>query len=168
MKSRKICFYIFTILSLAFNVLIIVESCVGGGDSASQSFSFSEALADFVENLDPSSTLISDRVAFHAVIRKLVGHFLLFGMSGIFTTLSFFFNDFFANKFKWKNLIFISLIGFSVALISELIQYFTPGRYGALTYILIDSSGFLSFMGLTYLIIYLAQRKNNKAIKEND
>ncbi len=159
MKTRKIWFYIFTALSIAINVLIIVESCVGGYNSASQSFSFSEAFANFIESLDPSSIIITDRATFHAVFRKVVGHFLLFGGSGIFTTLSFFTCDWFYNKFKWKNLFFVASIGIAVALISELIQYYTPGRFGALTDILIDCAGYLTFMGLTYLVIYLIYRK---------
>ena len=48
MKARKILFYVFLILSIATNVLIIVESCIGGDNSASQSFSFSEAFINML------------------------------------------------------------------------------------------------------------------------
>ena len=166
MKARKILFYIFLTIALAINVLIIVESCIGGEGSASQSISVSESIASAIEGLFPSANI--DHAAFHSAIRKIVGHFLLFGLSGIFTALTFVFNDFIMNKFKWKNILFILGIGFAVALVSELIQYFVPGRYGAFTDVFIDFSGYLFFSGLTYLIYLLIIRHRNKQIKNPD
>ena len=157
MKTRKILFYIFLSIAVAINVLIIVESCIGGEGSASQSISVSESIAHAIENMFPSAEI--DHAAFHSAIRKIVGHFLLFGLSGIFTTLSVMMNDFLMNKFKWKNIIFIAAFGLLIAMISEFIQYFTPGRYGALLDILIDYSGYVLFGGLTYIITYLILRK---------
>ena len=159
MKARKILFYIFASIALAINVLIIVESCIGGEGSASQSISVSESIADAIESLFPDSNI--DHVAFHSAIRKIVGHFLLFGLSGIFTCLTFVMNDYLRVKLKWKNIIIIASIGLTVAFISELIQYFTPGRYGALLDILIDYAGYILFGGLTYLITYLIFKKHN-------
>ena len=163
MKARKILFYIFASIALAINVLIIVESCIGGEGSASQSFSFSEAFIDFIESFNPNATLIPDRDAFHAVFRKVVGHFLLFGGSGLFTTLSLMMLDKFYDKFRWKILLFSAGFGITVALISELIQYYVPGRCGVMTDVFIDSGGYLLFMGLTYLITYLIFKKHRKA-----
>ena len=155
MKARKILFYIFASIALAINILIIVESCIGGNDSASQSFSFSEAFINFIESIDPSTTLITDREAFHAVFRKVVGHFLLFGGSGLFTTLSLMMFDRFYDKFKWKILLFSLGFGLTVALVSELIQYFVPGRCGVFTDVFIDFAGYLLFATLSYLVTYL-------------
>ena len=163
MKIRKVLFYIFLTLAVAVNVLIIVESCIGGEGSAAQSFSFSEAIANMIESIFPGA--IKDHEAFHSAIRKLVGHFLLFGLSGTFTALTFVTNDFMMNKFKWKNIIFILSIGLVIALTSELIQYFVPGRYGVLTDVLIDYSGYLIFAGIVYMIytlIILNKNKQNK------
>ena len=162
MKVRKILFFIFLTIAIAINTLIIVESCIGGDGSASQSFSVSEMVADLIENIDPYSPIIADRVAFHSAIRKIVGHFLLFGLSGIFTTLTFVFNDFMMNKFKWKNIFFIISVGLIVALVSELIQYFVPERYGALTDVLIDFSGYILFSGIVYLIYILIKKHQDK------
>ena len=167
MKARKILFYIFSSIALAINVLIIVESCIGGEGSAAQSMSVSESIAQAIENMFPNANI--DHAAFHSAIRKIVGHFLLFGLSGIFTCLTFMMSDFMMNKFKWKNILFIASIGLLIAIISELIQYFTPGRYGALLDILIDYSGYVLFGGLTYLITFLILRKTkNKEIKNPD
>lgn len=165
MKARKILFYIFLAIALAINVLIIVESAINGDGSASQSISVSESIAEAIENIFPEAGI--DHVAFHSAIRKIVGHFLLFGLSGIFTTLTFMMNDLMMKKFKYINIAFILSIGLIVAMTSELIQYFTPGRYGALTDILIDFSGYIVFSGLTYLITHLIFKKHNIIQQKN-
>ena len=160
MKARKILFYIFLTLAVATNVFIIVESCIGGAGSAAQSFSFSESLANLLEKIFPN--LVIDHAAFHSAIRKIVGHFLLFGLSGIFTTLTFVMSDYLMEKLKWKNITIILSIGLIIALISELIQYFVPGRYGVLTDVLIDYSGYVLFSGIVYLIyILIIHRKTH-------
>ncbi len=157
MKARKVLFYVFLTLAVAINVLIIIESCIGGDGSAAQSFSFSESIANIIENIFPNATI--DHAAFHSAIRKLVGHFLLFGLSGLFTTLTFVMNDFLIERLKWKNIVFILLFGLIVALVSELIQYFVPGRCGVLTDVLIDYSGYIVFSGIVYLTYVLITLK---------
>lgn len=161
MKARKVLFYVFLVLSIATNVLIIVESSIGGGGSAAQSFSFSEWFINLLESIGIS---ITDKEAFHAVFRKLVGHFLLFGFSGCFTMLSLIMNDFLTNKFTWKINLFCLALGVTVALISELIQAFVPGRAGTFTDVFIDLAGYILFAGITYLIYFLVIRHQRKKI----
>ena len=165
MKARKILFYVFLALSIATNILIIVESCIGGDDSASQSFSFSQW---FMEMLQSMGITVTDKEAFMAVFRKVVGHFLLFGVSGTFTMLSLCFNDFLYNKFKWINTLFCLGLGVSVAVISELIQVFVPGRVGAFTDVFIDLGGFVLFGGLAYLIFFLIVRHHQKKLQNKN
>lgn len=168
MKTRKILFYIFGVIAVAINVLIIVESFIGGNNSASQSFSISEAVADALDSFNPSGVVVSDRIAFHSAIRKIVGHFLLFGLSGLFTTATLFLNDYLYQKFRWKTLLLSLGFGLVVALVSELIQYFVPGRYGVLTDVLIDFAGYLGFTTLTYFIIYSIYKRHNIETKKPD
>lgn len=149
MKKRNILFAIFATLTLAFNILIIVESCIGGTGSAEQSQGLTEMIVDFVILIDPGSTIINNIDIAHSVIRKLIGHFLLFGLSGLFTSLTMIYSPLDKIK-KIHKFIFGLVFGFIIAAISELIQYFVPGRAGMITDILIDFSGFLLF----YLIIY--------------
>lgn len=163
MKARKVLFYVFLVLSIATNVLIIIESSIGGGGSAAQSFSFSEWFINLLESIGIS---ITDKEAFHAVFRKLVGHFLLFGFSGCFTMLSLIMNDFLTNKFTWKINLFCLALGVIVAIISELIQAFVPGRAGTFTDVFIDLAGYISFTGITYLIYFLVIRHKRKKIVE--
>ena len=163
MKARKVLFCVFLVLSIATNVLIIVESSIGGSGSAAQSFSFSEWFINLLESIGIS---ITDKEAFHAVFRKLVGHFLLFGFSGCFTMLSLIMNDFLTNKFTWKINLFCLALGVTVALISELIQAFVPGRAGTFTDVFIDLAGYILFAGITYLIYFLVIRHKRKKIAE--
>ena len=162
MKARKILSYIFLALSIATNVLIIVESCIAGGGSASQSFSFSEWFINLLENI---GIIITDRELFHAIFRKVVGHFLLFGFSGLTTMLSLVLSDFLVNKFKWKITLFCLGLGIVVAVTSELIQAFVPERAGTFTDVFIDLGGFILFAGLTYLIYFLIIRHHRKKIE---
>ena len=159
MKARKILFYIFLILSIATNVLIIVESSIGGSGSASQSASLSDW---FMKILEAIGISITDVETFRYVFRKLIGHFLLFGLSGLFAALSLIMNDYLMNKFKWNNMLFCLGLGVIIAIISELIQAFVPGRYGTFTDVFIDLAGYIGFAGIVYLIYYLVKRKSKK------
>ena len=159
MKARKILFYIFLILSIATNILIIVEACIGGAGSAGQSASLS---AWFMHILESIGITITDKETFHAVFRKVVGHFLLFGFSGAFTMLSLVMNDYLMNKFKWVTTMFCLALGVMVAVTSELIQVFVPERAGTFTDVFIDLAGFVLFAGITYLIYFLIVRHNRK------
>ena len=89
MKKTTIAFYIFLVLSIAVNVFIIVEGGIGGEGSANQSFSITQIFIDFVKNINPNSPIVTDPDTTHYVIRKLVGHFGLFGVSGILTTTTY-------------------------------------------------------------------------------
>ena len=164
MKARKILFYVFLALSIATNVLIIVESCIGGSGSASQSASLSDWFMSILESI---GITISDKEAFRAVFRKLVGHFLLFGFSGCFTMLSLCMNDFLMKKFKWITTLWCLGLGITVAVISELIQVFVPGRAGTFTDVFIDLGGFVLFGGITYLIYFLIVRHHHKKLEAN-
>lgn len=163
MRARKILFYVFLILSIATNILIIVESFIGGDGSASQSFSFSDW---FMKILESIGITITDKELFHAVFRKVVGHFLLFGFSGAFTALSLLMNNFLMKKFKWYTALFCLGLGLLMAFGSELIQYFTPGRYGAFLDVFIDLGGYFLFGGIIYLIFFLVSRKKRKKIED--
>lgn len=167
MKKRLICFYLFLSISLLVNAFIIVEGFIGGGDSAKQSFSISELFIEFVKLFAPNSKIVTDPETTHYVIRKLVGHFGLFGLSGLFTTLSFVFIEDAFEK-RMFDIIFVSLaVGISIAFFSELAQVFTPGRYMSFTDMLIDYAGYVGFGGLTFLFSYLTyKKKQKKEIKE--
>ena len=91
----------------------------------------------------------------HDFLRKLFGHFLLFGLSGIFTTLTLLVNIIIITKKKLLIYGGISIgFGISLASFSELIQSFVPGRAGAFTDVLIDFSGYLLFALIVVFALY--------------
>ena len=158
MKIRKILFITFAVIALAINVLIIVLSATGGDRSGSQSLSFTKMIVDFINWIAPNSPIVQDQDKLHHIIRKLFGHFLLFGASGLFTTLTLVFSgDVFKNR-KIETLLFSFSIGLTVATVSELIQIITPGRAGMFTDILIDFSGYLLFTILIYFVLFLINK----------
>ena len=162
MKTRNILFYIFLILMVAVDVFIIVEGGINGTNSASQSAGVTQWIISIIEKINPSSRFVTDPDWAHMVIRKLVGHFGLFGVSGIFTVLTLsMIDDAYINK-KIQIAISALAIGLSVAVISEAMQFVTPGRYMSIIDVLIDYSGFILFGGITYLIFFLVNRKKEK------
>ena len=95
------------------------------------------------------------------IIRKSIGHFLLFFMSGLFTLLCL--NDFLGeNKRRWIKYVITLSIGLIVAFMSELIQYFCPTRSGQLSDVLIDLGGFVLAVLLLFIIWYSKYKKANK------
>ena len=119
MKKTKILVSIFGVLTSLVNILIIVESFIGGANSASQSVGFTESVISFIEVIVPSAKI--DHEEFHAVVRKLVGHFLLFGLSGALTSLTLIFTTNSKDNKLW--LLIVSFVsGLSLAASSELIQ----------------------------------------------
>ena len=164
MKKRQIAFFIFLILSLAINVFIIIEGATGVEGSAAQSMGFTQAFIDFVAKIDPNSPIVTNPELTHKVIRKLVGHFLFFGLSGILTTLSFvLIND--SMKKKVEIIIMCLLTGLLVAFTSELVQLIAPGRFFAFTDVLIDYSGYVLFGAIVFIVSILIYR--HKLKKEN-
>ena len=106
---------------------------------------------------------ISDMGNFFYFIRKSVGHFGAFLVLGILSTFSYML---FIKPGKWWLAVIVNLSqGVAIAFITEYIQTFVPGRYGALSDVMIDSSGFLSSaVSLTIILItvHLIKRKLNK------
>ena len=102
---------------------------------------------------------------FHQFMRKFAGHGSLFLLTAIFGFL--FFYSYFENE-KEKHMFGLTaslLIGFLVAGLSELIQYFVPTRYGSWKDIGIDFLGYVLGTLITlgiYLIVYFIKKRKRK------
>ncbi len=162
MKIRHILFYIFLTLSVATYTWILVESGVNGSNCANESLGLVNSFIAWVKTFAPDSPIVQDPETTHTVIRKLVGHFLFFGLAGIFTSLTFVFLDDGLSKRKIESIILMASVGFIMALASELIQLVTPGRFFMFTDVLIDFSGFVLFAGFVYLISFLVFKRQEK------
>ena len=162
MKTRNILFYIFLTLTVLIDIFIIVEGGINGTNSASQSAGFTQWIISIVEKINPNSPLVTDPDLAHRIIRKLVGHFGLFGVSGIITvvTLSLIDNAYVDKKIQI--ILAAASVGLAVAFISELMQFITPGRYMSIIDVLIDYAGFVLFGGITFLIFYIVHLQKEK------
>ena len=104
-----------------------------------------------------------NRTDFYAFIRKSWGHFLLFAVSGVFTTLAIY--QFLCYKKWWLSLSISIGAGVLTASVSELIQYFVPGRTGAISDVAVDSIGYLSAVLVFALVAFIASCAKNKKYK---
>ena len=158
MKNRKILFISFAVIAIAINVLIFIESAMGSESSSSQSLSFTKLIVDIVTKIAPNSSIVQDQDKLHHIVRKVFGHFLFFGASGLFTTLTLLFSGDVYKKRKMETIIFSLSIGATIAAISEFIQIFTPGRAGMFTDILIDFSGYFLFTIIIYFVLFFINK----------
>ena len=109
------------------------------------------------------------------VVRKTIGHFSLFAVTGLLS-LGFIFLTFSKASHQYIALGVSSVIGFFVAMGSEFIQLFTAGRYGAWSDVGIDTAGYMTSIliaALTLGIILLVRRfrkkkKESEKLKEEE
>lgn len=152
----KIVKWIILALAVAVNIFIIVNACMNGTMSAQESGRFSRFVAGFLNFFSPNYINEGNFDSFASIIRKLAGHFGLFCIDGILSTLSFhlFLKD--TKISSWITVGISLVLGFVIASISELIQIFTPDRYGSWLDILIDFSGYLlGFLLLSAVLFYI-------------
>ena len=118
-----------------------------------------------IEKINPSN-----KDSFHTLIRKGLGHFLLFALTSIFGFI-FFYTYLDDKKKRWLTVLvsigLSLLVGSLLAFLSELIQYYTPGRSGIVTDGLIDAIGYAVGTAVvvgTFLIVWLIKYlvKRNK------
>lgn len=160
MKNKK--HFIFTIivsaLAIAINVFIIVQSCLNGEASTASSGIVVNVLKTMFqvkeENLGVVTTLV----------RKLIGHFGFFVISGGLTSWSVYLISFYIKGYKsWLGISFSLFFGLFLAGLTELIQTFIPGRSGQFTDVLIDYSGYiLGTLIVIFVIFFIAIHKDKK------
>lgn len=145
--------FVMLFIALAINIFIIVNACFKGAKSSNISTSVGEAVINGINDIAGEDIISAPaRPSFLAFFRKFGGHFCLFGLSGIFTSLTFYL---FLKKSKLKNPFIIFgislLVGFIIACVSEFIQVSVDGRFGSWKDVGIDSSGYL--LGLIAVLI---------------
>lgn len=166
MKKSKldlILMIIFTVLAVSINAYIIYHSCLNGSQSSQASQGVVEVSEEVVNTVRPGTVTPENYNAFAAFIRKSLGHFGLFVVSGIFSSLAvyYIFKD-----FKWikhfLNTIFALSFGLIIAMTTEIIQLNVPERSGEFTDVLIDYSGYLLGAFLVGLVLFLVIRHQRK------
>ena len=155
MKINKYIKWIFLVLCVAINIFIIVNACLNGETSAAESARFSNWLANVLNTFFIGLINYQNSDAFAGLVRKLVGHFGLFAVSGLLTlpTLFLFLRETKFTRFYW----FLSaslVLGLLLACLTEFIQIFTPGRSENFVDITIDFGGYLFGTGICFAIMY--------------
>ena len=162
-KKYLIWTIIVCILATAINAYIIMHSCL----NASQSSEASSGVVDFFENIinsiKPGTINTENHGAFVNFIRKAFGHFGLFAVSGLLSSLAIYLAF---NPLKWSKywmLIASSLtFGLLMGATTEIIQLNVPGRSGEFKDVMIDFSGYLLCFLIILLILFLINRKHSK------
>ena len=171
-KKYLIWTIVFSVIALAVNIFIIVHSCLDASVSTEASSGVTEVVEEIINDIKPGTINETNYNDFASFIRKAFGHFGLFLISGFFTSLALFLiiNPF--NNKKYYRIILIALSsGLLLALLTETIQLYVPGRSGELTDVLIDFGGYLLGFSVIFLIFFFIIRHINKQInnvsKEN-
>ncbi len=108
-----------------------------------------------------------NREDFKSFIRKSWGHFLLFTLSGIFTTLALYQLLYKYFKKWWISLLASLSIGVTIAGLSEFIQTLVPGRRGALIDVAVDTLGYLiPLLVISVIFLIITIYKNKKQNKQ--
>ena len=155
---------LFTTITLLWMGLIFFFSSQDGSASGNTSSGFVDIAIkifhpDF-SSLDPSKQESILNI-WSLVIRK-AAHFTIFGILGLL-----FFFTIFSYGVRRYIYIYSVLSTCLYACTDELHQMFVSGRAGAITDVLIDTSGSIVFLLITFLIIRLVKRNQDKKRKIN-
>ena len=162
-KTYLVWTIIISVLAIAINVFIIVHSCLDASQSTEASSGVVDLLESIVNTIAPGTVTPENYGAFTNIVRKLFGHFGLFAVSGVLSSLAIYLAF---SPMKWSKyylLIIISLgFGLLMGITTELIQLNVPGRSGEFRDVLIDFSGYLLGFLIILLIVFLVIRHHQK------
>ena len=148
-------------IAVAINVFIIVNSCLPGKESTEASGWLVTLLKNIVNGIKADTITEENIGPFTSFVRKMIGHFSLFMVSGFFTTLSIKFLYLDKKEKFMLFIIFTCISGLFLALLTEFIQRFVPGRSGEILDVLIDFSGYLLAVLILGIIIYFQINKTS-------
>ena len=166
MNKEKFLKWFILSIAIAINLFIIINAFINGEVSAKESNTIAHTTADVINTVKPETITPQnfDRFAFD--LRKAVGHFGLFALSGLFSSWAtyLFSKDTKAGYFLSQAIMDLGF-GFIVALLSEFVQIFIDGRTGAWADVGIDFAGF--FLGFLIIFLVFLLRKSKIFNKEN-
>ena len=160
--SKKYWFFMILtiVLAVAINGYIIMHSCLDAIESTKASQGVVEVAEDVVNTVRPDTITPENHDSFASFIRKAFGHFGLFAVSGLLTSIALFLS---LSPHSWckhyVNVMFSLVFGLFMGILTEMIQLSVPGRSGEITDVLIDFSGYLLGTLIVGLILFLVIRK---------
>lgn len=154
--------YFYLVVFLITTAFIFIFAGFSGEQSSSQSGFLLNLISSLLDALQIH--LNQEQLdTVHIVIRKLIGHFVIFGLDGIFAYLTF---DSWL-KYSKKAKIAISLgVGILIASLSEVIQLLAPERGPSIYDVLLDYSGFILGVIFVLLIGRLNRVSSLKKVKQ--
>ena len=159
MKKDKVLKWIIFSVALATNLFILINSFIFGDASTAESNVITNSAASAINSIAPGTITRNNYENLVVFIRKVFGHFGLFGFSGLISTWAIYL---FTRDTKF-DLFYgfggISLLfGFALSWLSEFVQLFIPGRSGAVADVLIDLGGYFIGVLLVIFILFLAKK----------
>ena len=143
-------------IAVAINLFILINAFITGEASAKESNTIAHTAADVINTVKPNTITPKNFPTFAFNLRKAVGHFGLFALSGGFTSWALYL--FIKNtKVKWFVYQLSMTLGYGLLLasITELTQIFVDGRTGTFADIGIDFGGYFLGVFLVFLILLL-------------
>ena len=164
-KKELILFIIVTALAVLINGYIIMHSCFNASMSSSSSGRVVNLLKAII-NVFHKDTINENNIGtFSHIVRKLIGHFGLFAVSGLFTTWFLYLLLKKHPLFRVDAFPFATLfIGLFLASLTEFIQLFVPGRSGESKDVLIDFLGYCLGFLIIFIIVLIIRRKNHRSV----
>lgn len=124
-----------------------------------------------LKSIEAPTIAKEDEAKVHYSLRKILGHFLLFGFEGIFASITLYLSSFKSKKDKYYIYPCVFLFGFFIALLSESFQAIPSLRRGpSIIDASIDYAGYLSgFLLVTviYLLSLFIRKVNEKRKTKN-
>ena len=170
-NKRNILIIITMVLAIATSVFILVEAGLNGQKSAEQSDMVVEVVETVVDTIAPGTINETNIDDVHNVIRKVVGHFLLFSLAGFFATWTSILvleNKTYKSKLWFLNIAIPLGYGFVLAALSEFIQLFAGGRSGEFRDILIDLGGYVLGFVIIYIVFLILRFKAKNISNKNE
>ena len=130
-------------------------------ESSEVSKGVTEVVVEVINDVTNSNITVEEA---GGVVRKVIGHFMWFGLIGIFGYLTF--RSFFFKKYYLTLAIGIPS-GFVIAVISELLQMLSSGRSCEFRDMMIDLGGYLTAF-IVFIIVYMIIFLINKRKKTDD
>lgn len=164
-KKYLIWTIIVTVLAVAINAYIIMHSCLDAMKSTEASTGVVQVAEDVVNTVSPGTVTPENHDSFASFIRKAFGHFGLFVISGLLSSLAFYL---WLKPLSWSKHYLIAAIGLafglSIGILTEVIQLNVPGRSGEFTDVLIDFSGYLlGALIISFILFIIFINKNKKS-----
>ena len=162
-KTLKVYEWIIIVIALIINLFILVNAFIPAGPSTSESNWIVEPIKEVTNAIKPNTINETNIGTVSSVVRKLVGHFSLFLVSGVFTSLSLIYIRKELYEKLWLFFVFSCSFGLFLAILTEIIQLFIPGRSGEIGDVLIDFSGYLVALIIIFIILFI--KKKNTRVK---